>query len=189
MCLARCGCAIKAGALKSVYAEILGAEGLAQLAPECRALHCGMGRFSGEITVEMTRNPLLRLALKLAGFPGRFVDADLDFTKEKQGNAEIWTRRIGDEVMRTVQWAESGERLAERLGMMTATSRLSLADGGLDLTDWGFRFVGLRLPRWAAPKVAASERPDQGRYRFEIAICPPWGSKPVVRYFGWLQTT
>ncbi|WP_338550556.1 DUF4166 domain-containing protein [Roseovarius phycicola] len=175
--------------MTSVYAQILGAEGLVALAPECRVLHESMGRFEGEITVEMTRNPFLRLALRCAGFPKAFEQAPLSFTKEKQGQREVWIRQIGDQVMRTVQWVEDGDMLAERLGAMTAISRLSPASGGLDLTEWQFRFAGLAVPRWAAPNVMASERPDQGLYRFEIAICLPWSDKPIVRYHGWLATS
>ncbi|MEL7258646.1 MAG: DUF4166 domain-containing protein [Pseudomonadota bacterium] len=175
--------------MTSVYAQVLGADGLAKLAPECRALHETMGRFEGEITVEMTRNPLLRVALRCAGFPKAFEQAALVFTKGKQGQREVWTRQIGDQVMRTVQWVESDGRLAERLGAMTAISRLSPASGGLDLTDWQFRFAGLPLPRWAAPNVTASDRPDQAKYRFEIAICLPWSNTPIVRYHGWLATS
>lgn len=173
--------------MTSVYAQILGAEGLAQLAPECRNLHLNSGRFEGEITVEMTRNPLLRLALKAAGFPNAFAQAPLVFTKETQEDREVWTRHISDQVMQTFQWVENGENLAERLGAMTAISRLTPVEGGLDLIDWRFCFAGLPVPCWAAPKVVASERPDQGRYRFEISISLPWGTTPIVRYHGWLK--
>ena len=41
---------------------------------------------------------------------------------------------------------EAGRRLAERMGAMVAISRLVPAEGGLDLTDWRFRCLGLPVP-------------------------------------------
>ena len=171
----------------TVYAEVLGEAGMAALAPECRALHAEDGVFHGRITVEVTRNPLLRAALRLAGFPLAVRDAELRFEKRGRGPRDVWTRSMAGQVMETVQWATPGGRLAERMGAIVAMSRLVTADGGLDLTDWRFRCLGLPVPGWMAPKVSASERPDAGRYRFEISIGLPWGRAPVLRYHGWLD--
>lgn len=172
----------------TVYADILGEAGMAALAPECRRLHGGYGVFHGQITVEVTRNPVLRAVLRLAGFPLAVRDAELRFAKLARGGArEVWSRRMAGQGMETVQWATPDGRLAERMGVMVAMSRLVPVDGGLDLTDWRFRCLGLPLPGMIAPKVTASERPDTGLYRFEIAIGLPRGDKPVLRYHGWLD--
>ncbi|MGK7652013.1 DUF4166 domain-containing protein [Roseovarius sp. B08] len=93
------------------------------------------------------------------------------------------------QVMETVQWATPDGGLAERMGAVVAISRLVPAQGGLDLVDWRFRCLGVPVPRRAAPKVAARERPEAGRYRFEISIGLPWGRAPVLRYHGWLDVT
>lgn len=171
----------------TIYARLLGERGMAALAPECRALHKGDGVFHGRITVEVTRNPVLRAGLRLAGFPLEVEDAVLRFEKRGRGDRGVWTRGMAGQVMETVQWATPGGRLAERMGAMVAISRLVPAEGGLDLTDWRFRCLGLPVPGWIAPKVAARERPDAGRYLFEISIGLPWARAPVLRYHGWLD--
>lgn len=173
----------------TVYGRLLGERGMAALAPECRALHAGDGVFHGRITVEVTRNPVLRAGLRLAGFPLAVRDAELRFEKRGRGDRDVWTRRMDGQVMETVQWATPEGRLAERLGAMVAISQLVPADGGLDLTDWRFRCVGLPVPGWMAPKVSARERPDAGRYLFEISIGLPWARAPILRYHGWLDVT
>lgn len=113
----------------TVYARLLGADGLAALAPECLALHKGDGVFHGRITVEVTRNPVLRAALRMAGFPLEVEDAELRFEKRGRGDRDVWTRRMDGQVMETVQWATPEGRLAERLGAMVAISRLVPAEG------------------------------------------------------------
>jgi hypothetical protein len=173
----------------TVYARLLGEDGMAALAPECRTLHAGDGVFHGRITVEVTRNPALRAALRLAGFPPSVQDAELRFEKRGRGNRDVWTRSMAGQVMQTAQWATPDGKLAERMGAMVAMSRPVPADGGLDLVDWRLRWLGLPVPGWCAPKIAANERPDDGRYRFDIAIGLPWGRAPVLRYHGWLDVT
>ncbi len=164
MCLAGPAAATAAFAV-TVYARVLGEAGMAALAPECRALHEGDGVFHGRITVE---------------------DAVLRFEKRGRGVRDAWTRGMAGQVMETMQWATPGGRLAERMCAMVAISRLVPVHGGLDLTDWRFRCLGLPVPGWAAPRVRASERPEAGRYRFEISIGIPWGRAPVLRYHGCL---
>ncbi len=186
MCLAGPEGATAAFAV-TVYARLLGEAGMAALAPECRALHAGDGVFHGRITVEVTRNPVLRAALRWAGFPPAVEDAELRFEKRGRGARDVWTRSMAGQVMQTAQWATPDGKLAERMGAMVAMCRLVPAQGGLHLVDWRFRCLGLPVPGWAAPKVSASERPDAGRYRFEISIGLPWGSAPVLRYHGWLD--
>ncbi|QFT93897.1 hypothetical protein FIU86_13685 [Roseovarius sp. THAF9] len=173
----------------TVYARLLGEDAMAALAPECRALHAGDGVFHGRITVEVTRNPVLRAGLRLAGFPLAVKDAELRFEKRGRDDRDVWTRSMAGQVMETVQWVTPGGGLAERMGAMVAMSRLVPAEGGLDLADWRFRFLGLPLPKWAAPRVSASERPEAGRYRFDISIGLPWERAPVLRYHGWLDVT
>ena len=172
----------------TVYSQVLGQVGLAALSQECRAFHAGFGSFRGEMTVQVTGNPLTRWLLRLAGVPLGVVAAPLDFEKTDLGTSERWERRISGQNMTKVQWRTRDGRLAERLGLMTAISRLQPSEGGLDLTDWRFRFMGVPVPRWAAPHVTATERPEAGRYGFRIAIAPPWGGAPVVQYHGWLET-
>lgn len=172
----------------TVYARVLGPQGMAALAPECRALHAGMGPFFGQITVEVSGNRVLRGLLRVAGFPRPASDAPLRFERADRGGVEMWSRHIADQTMRTVQWDTSDGCLAERMGAMTAISRLVPVSGGLDLTEWRFRILGVSLPRWAAPQVTALERPNDGRYCFEIVIRPPWGDTPLVQYRGWLAT-
>ncbi|MGK7652012.1 hypothetical protein ACSQ76_06230 [Roseovarius sp. B08] len=71
------------------YADLPGANGMAALAPECRALHAGDGVFHGRITVEVTRNPVLRVALRLAGFPLAVQGAELRFEERRRGDRDV----------------------------------------------------------------------------------------------------
>lgn len=171
----------------TVYALVLGPQGMSALAPACRALHQGYGRFEGRITVEVTRNPILRLLLRLAGFPKAADEADLVFVTAKHGQSDRWERHVAGQVMRSALWAQGEGWLAERMGPVVALSRPVVRDGGLELTGWRFRALGVPLPGWLSPRVAAREWPEAGRYSFDIEIRAPWGGL-LVRYRGWLGT-
>lgn len=171
----------------TIYADVLGPEGLARLAPECRALHDGYGQFRGQITVQVTANPVLRLLLRLAGFPKPADAAELVFVTKREGRGDQWARHIAGQSMTSRLWAVGEGLLAERMGMIGAVSRPDVQEGGITLRDWEFRLLGVPLPGWSAPRVGAREWPEAGRYAFDVTIGAPWGAR-LVRYHGWLST-
>jgi hypothetical protein len=139
----------------------------------------------GRADVERGRSPAARAVASLFGLPPAGRDQPLEVTFTPQGGTEIWTRRFGDAVFRSVQYERRG-RLRERVGPTTFVFALDVSPPGLGLVLEGVRFVGMPLPRLLAPKLRTLESEGDGRYRFEVeAHLPLLGL--VVRYSGWLE--
>ena len=166
------------------FAQTLGSD-LAACAPEVQALHSTHGRFHGKITVERPRNPLLYALGHIPNLPPQGTH-DLTLDKSLNGRGETWTRTIGSATMRSTQWA-LGDRVAEKLGPVTAITKLVVTDGALSMQITGWRFWGVPMPRVLAPKVTTRETGERGRYHFDIRIALPLIDAQLTRYHGHLD--
>lgn len=168
----------------TLHARLLG-EAMAGLPPAVRALHSRHGTFTGEITVRLAANPVLRVIAGLAGFPRAVEAAPFTFEAAPDGDGERWMRRIGGHVVHSRLWTERG-LLAERLGPGTALCRLEPGPDGLSQRLDAFRLLGAPIPLALAPRVSTREGEDAGRYTFDIAVRLPGTATPLVHYHGWV---
>ena len=169
-----------------LYHRILGA-GFEALPRRVRELH-DLGHrqvWSGQASVERGKSLPCRIAAALSGLPPAGPDQPLTVVFEPVGEREVWSRRFGSALFRTVQFA-CGSFLCERAGPATFVFTPIASADELVLRLDGFRVLGLPLPPLLHPKVRTSEREQNGRYCFEVeASLPLFGL--LVRYAGWLE--
>jgi len=171
--------------MSPVYARCLGPE-LDALDADLRAVHGGYGRFHGRIAVDAPARFPMRQICRWLGFPEATEDAAFQFSTERGHIADIWTRQIGDQVMRSQLWLTGDGLLAEKLGPVTAVSALQIKDGTLCLRLRRMRVLGIPVPLVIAPRVETTERGQDGLYIFDVSIRLPLARAPLVRYAGFL---
>jgi hypothetical protein len=169
-----------------LYRRVLG-PGFDVLPARVRELHDLDGKrvWKGRAGVERGRSLPSRIAAVISGLPPEGPDQPLRVTFEAVGETEIWSRRFGSALFRSVQ-IERGGFLRERVGPTTFVFTALASPEGLALRLDGFRVLGVPLPRLLHPKVRTFERERDGRYEFEVeAHIPLFGL--LVRYAGWLE--
>jgi hypothetical protein len=150
---------------------------------DCRVLQ-------GRVFVDGADTSIGRLIARLIGFPSQMHDAPITVEMRRDGDAEVWTRRIGSHkfVSRLGACPEHPERGSERFGPFRFVIAYTGESAGLDLMAIDAKIGCLRLPGWLAPRGQASERVDAcGRFTFDVAIELPAVGR-LVRYRGWLAT-
>lgn len=169
-----------------LYRRLLGAR-FDALSPRVAALHdvAAVSVWRGRADVERGRSLIARALASLLGLPPAGRDQPLEVTFTPDGGTELWERRFGDAVFRSLQYERRG-LLRERVGPVTLVFALDVSPAGLALVPKGVRCFGVPLPRFALPAVRTLESERDGRYRFEVE-----GSLPLlgllVRYEGWLE--
>jgi hypothetical protein len=169
-----------------LYRRLLGAR-FDALPPRVAELHdvTAVSVWRGRADVERGRSLIVLALAKLLGLPpaGRAQALEVTFTPD--GGTELWERRFGEAVFRSLQFERHG-LLRERVGWVTLLFALEVSEAGLSLLPRGVRFLGVPLPPLLVPKVRTMESERDGRYRFEVE-----GSLPLVgllvRYEGWLE--
>jgi hypothetical protein len=148
---------------------------------DCRVLQ-------GRVQVDGAEIRIGRFVARLVGFPRQTHDAPITVEMRRDGDGEVWTRRIGGRQFVSQLGAcpvEPGRGI-ERFGPFTFVIDYAGGSDGLDLTVIGASVGRLRLPRSLAPRARASERIDaRGRFAFDVSIELP-GVGRLVRYRGWL---
>jgi len=142
----------------------------------------------GRVRVDGADTSMGRFVAWLIGFPQQTHDAPITVEMRRDGDAEVWTRRIDGRrfVSRLGAWVPGTGRGTERFGPVTFVIAYAGGSGGLDLTVIGAHVGRLRLPEWLAPRTRARERVDAcGRFTFDVSIELP-GVGRLVRYRGWL---
>jgi hypothetical protein len=169
-----------------LYRRLLGAR-FDELPPRVAELHdvTGTSVWAGRADVERGRSPVSRMVATLFGLPPAGRDQALHVTFTPDGGTEIWTRRFGDAVFRSLQY-ERGGLLRERVGPSTFVFALVTSPDGMALKLKGVRFLGVPLPGFLAPSVATFESEREGRYHFEVEASLPLLGR-IVRYQGWLE--
>lgn len=169
-----------------LYRRVLGAR-FDQLPPKVRELHDlqGTAAWVGRADVERGRSWVARIGAALTSLPPTGKDQPLQVTFAQDGDEEIWSRRFGTSLFRSVQYQDGG-RVCERVWPVTFVFALDASGEGLGLKLEGLRLLGVPMPRFAHPAITTFESDGEGRYRFGVeARLPLFGL--LVRYAGWLE--
>ena len=168
-----------------LYARLLGAD-FAQLPPMVRAVHqlCGDAGAQGEGTVTRGKGRLARLIAAAMRFPpDGSVPLHVEFA-ERDG-VERWTRDFSGHCFST-ELSEKNGLLVERFGAMRFAFALPSGPEGLEMQLKGWTFLNIPLPLFLAPRIAAREWEDAGRFRFDVRVAMPLVGE-VIHYEGWLR--
>lgn len=179
----------------SVHAQVLGSS-FDRLPQLLRSVHDSRVRkeFSGRCSVESGRSGLARIVQLFASLPRR-SDADLpvhvviersEHNKpgETSEGRETWTRRFGEQRMRSVIRAGRGV-LEEAFGPIVLRFALTAQSDRIVWTLAGAKFLFLPLPAALFAGCGASESVVDGRYWFD-ARAHMAGIGLLVHYKGWL---
>ncbi len=160
-------------AAETLYRRLLGAA-LDEAPERLRRFHTGPmgGKGFGLFVVERGRSIPQRTLARLMRLPspGRDVPVHLDVRPD--GDREIWLRRFGTRLLRTVQWSR-GELLAERSGPITLFMRLSADRHGIGFHYHASRFLGIPIPRPLAMHVNARANGTPRGWLVEVIISSP----------------
>ena len=110
------------------------------------------------------------------------------FTPDGNGG-EHWQRQFADRRYQSAIAAGTGRDagfLIEHFGLFDLKFRLTPQADGLQWSLAGWRFAGIRLPRWSVPKIECLESADGERFTFDIDVTFPligW----LIHYRGWLM--
>jgi hypothetical protein len=176
----------------SVHAQVLGSS-FDRLPQLLRSVHDTRRRkeFSGRCSVASGRNWLARMVQLFASLPRR-SDADLPVHVvierseggETSEGRETWTRRFGEQRMRSVIRAGSGA-LEEVFGPIVLRFALTAESDRIVWTLVGAKFLFVPLPAALFAGCAAFETIVDGRYWFD-ARAHMAGIGLLVHYKGWL---
>jgi hypothetical protein len=169
-----------AAACLTPYQYLLG-DAYHRLHPHVRLAHEAPLAATGAVDVVHGSHPLTPLIVRAMKLPaaGSAQPVLLHVTSAAAGM--IWTRRIGDTVLDTRQFARQG-RLVERSGPGTVEFVLRVDDGALVYAPAGCRLLEVPLPRPPAPRVNARVAPTAEGWRVEVVV--EWGGHLVCRYAG-----
>jgi Domain of unknown function (DUF4166) len=169
-----------------LYRRLLG-QRFAQLPARVAELHdvAATCVWAGRADVERGRSLLSRMLASLFGLPTAGRDQTLQVVLDPIEGGEIWLRRFGSKVFRSVQYERAG-LLRERVGLAVFVFGLDTSADGMALKLEDVRVLGLPLPRWLSPSVRTFESQREDRYHFDVeARLPLLGL--IVRYAGWLE--
>jgi hypothetical protein len=168
-----------------LYARVMQRR-FAVLPAAVRRMHwvCGDSGASGEVTVARSRNPLANLVALVMGFP-RAGSHSLHVSFFERDGVECWTRHFGDRSFSS-HLSEQAGQLVERFGVLRFVFDLPSDDVGLTMRIRRWSLFGLPLPLWLAPRSAAREWEEDGRFCFDVPISLPLIGL-VVHYAGWLS--
>jgi len=146
-----------------LYPQLLNGD-FARLPRALREFHStpGGGRAAGTVVVRRDND----LLAQLAGFPPSGENIPIELEVVASEDTEVWTRRFGDVVLRTLQRRE-GDLLLETFGPVRMFFRLRADESGM-------RFECLRARCWAMPLplgVQATAR--GGEFSWEVDVTIP----------------
>lgn len=154
-----------------------------------QVLHdAGRSHWKGRCSVAGGQTTMARFLAWLFQLPAATDDAPVVVEFAPVGGGEVWTRRIGQRVMRSRQFIglrKPSGWIVERFGVFDFDVELRVEEGELELVMRGMRCCGLPLPRALWPGVDATEREEKGRFQFDVQISLPLVGR-LVRYQGWL---
>ena len=165
-----------------LYRRVLGAR-FDDLPEPIRAMHdlCGDGGAAGQANVTRGGNPLARLIGWIMRFP-KAGEHRLHVAFTADGSGETWTREFGSQRFSSRLSANQGH-LTERFGPLRFTFDLPVTSQGLAMVIRRWTAFGIPMPLALAPRIAASESVEQGRFAFDVAIAMPLIGN-IVRYCG-----
>ena len=117
-------------------------------------------------------------------------DVSVTVKFEVRDGVETWQRTFGARSFVSLQHAGAGRErglIVERFGAVAFSMQAVASPEGIDLHLRHGRVLGVPLPRFLLPRIAANERVDgDGRFCFDVAIGLP-GIGRLVHYLGWLE--
>lgn len=142
-------------------------------------------RACGEADIEGAMNLPARGLRALLGLPSPGTRQPLEFTIERRGMRETWTRNFAGARMRSVLDGAGG-LLREQLGPMTFRFRLRRRESAIEWDLHSTRLMGIRVPRWMSGHVLSESGSELGRYAFKVDVRMPLIGR-LVSYRGWLE--
>jgi len=169
----------------TLYARVLGCAWNA-LPKSVRAMHdlAGSADAAGVGTVRRGAGLLARMIGTAMRFPpaGQWP-LHVSFTE--RGGVETWTRDFGGHRFSS-ELGSSGSALVERFGPLRFVFDVPAGRSGLEMRLRRWSTFRIPLPRGLAPRIAAREWEEGGRFRFDVRVALPVVGE-VIHYFGWLK--
>jgi hypothetical protein len=168
-----------------LYARATGAA-WAALPPAVRRLHdlSRDGGAAGEGTVTRGRGLVARAVAAAMRFP-RSGTWPLHVAFTEADGVERWTRDFGGHLFSS-ELSRAAGGVTERFGPLRFVFDLPSGPGGLEMRLRRWSLFRLPMTLFFAPRIAAREWEEEGRFRFEVAVAMPLIG-PVVAYSGWLD--
>lgn len=172
--------------LRALFASVPGLD-LTSLPAPIRASHTVFHTrvLQGRASVERGGGFLARLLCALFGFPAATDSIEVEVSKTRQSDNELWQRRFGAQIFHSRLRVVDG-CMRERFGPFEFELDLHIADSALHFPVRRGWLLGMPLPLWLLPRSEAREYVEEGRFHFDVAIDAPLGIGRLVRYRGWL---
>lgn len=173
--------------MTSPYVEALGPR-FAQLPAPCRALHLATSGSSGTIDVTVAKAHFARWLARGLGLPPGGRAQPLWFEMQASGQGAWWVRKVGEHEMRSFMRACPSGRVVEKLGAVCVHVELVPDEQALNLVPERVTLLGVPLPRFLWPRMAAREWAEGDLYCFDVRLALPLGGPLLVAYSGHLRT-
>ena len=168
-----------------MYEAVLG-EAFASLHAHVRRAHlpplCAEGTIDVEHGPGWLAHPIIWLMKLPAAGPRQPVRLDV----AGEGSELVWTRRIGESILRTRQRAH-GSRLVERSGLGRVSFDLAVEDGALLYRQSSIHVAGLPVPLSRSPRVEAVVSATAEGWRVVVTVT--WRGRIVCRYAGTIRAS
>ncbi len=174
-----------------LFHRAYGEAALRTLPPPVVAMHevRDVRTWHGRATVTHGTTRLARLANWILRFPPAGRDQELSVRMCVTPQGEMWTRRFDGRLL--VSYLEPGpaaRTIRERLGPISAISRMATDATGVDQPLLAVQVLGLPIPASLRPRLDVREGTDGARYTFRMRAADPWG-RLLIAYEGWLDTS
>lgn len=142
----------------------------------------------GRANIDGARGMFARFAARVFGFPPANADVPVSVAFTVRDGVETWHRTFGRHAFMSLQYAAPDSGLIiERFGAVAFAMEAAASAQGIDLHLRRGSVLGVPLPRWLWPRIAANERVDgAGRFCFDVEIAVPVIGR-LVHYRGWLE--
>jgi hypothetical protein len=160
------------------------------LPSEIKAMHNAENILVAQGSADIKRDTsfLAKASARLFGFPkeGRNVPVTVTFMRTEDG--ETLQRDFGGEIFTTIFYdCPKAGHLIERFGPLWFLLECICTRQGIDMyirKIWLLKIIP--LPMCIAPRIDATERVDNGQYRFDVDIRLPMIGR-IIHYKGWLS--
>ncbi len=176
--------------IRPVYLRSIGAA-YDVLPPTIARLHdlSAGAAWQGRADISGAQGLLARAVARVFGFPSAATDVAARVMFGVRDGVETWHRSFGRYRFMSVQYAGTGRDaglIVERFGVVAFAMHAAASPHGIDLHLRRGSVLGVPLPRFLWPRIAANERVDaEGRFRFDVEIGLPVIGR-LVHYRGWL---
>ena len=164
----------------SPYEAALG-EAFLALDPEVQRAHLAPLVAVGTLDVEHGSHWTAKPLVKLLRLPNAGRSQPVQLVVTTDGDALVWTRRIGNVDLRTRQ-SRAGSCIVERSGLGRMVFRLLAEQGDLRYRQTALSLAGIRVPGIIAPHVEARVSALPGGWHVEVRVT--WRTHLVCQYAG-----